>query len=64
MLEKVHIDIIGPIPTKSVGGSEYAYTFVDGYTLAVCCGSSRRLQMPSSRFGRQRISQGSGYVQL
>ena len=35
MLEKVHIDIIGPMPAKSVGGREYAYTVVEGYTLVV-----------------------------
>jgi len=34
-LKKVHTDIIGPMPTKSVGGRECAYTVVDGDTLAV-----------------------------
>ena len=30
----MHIDIVGAIPTKSVGGREYAYTVVDDYTRA------------------------------
>jgi len=34
-LERVHIDIVGPMPTKPVGGGEYAYTVVDDYTRAV-----------------------------
>jgi len=44
ILEKVHIDIIGPMPAKSVGGREYAYTVVEGYTLVVY---TRPLQLKS-----------------
>ena len=47
-LEKVHIDIIGPMPAKSVGGREYAYTVVDGYTLVVY---TRLLRLKSGAAG-------------
>ena len=31
-LERVHIDIAGPMPVKSAGGREYVYVIVDDYT--------------------------------
>ena len=34
-LERVHIDIAGPMPVKSAGGREYVYVIVDDYTQAV-----------------------------
>jgi len=34
-LERVHIDITGPMPVKSAGGREYLYLVVDDYTRAV-----------------------------
>ena len=34
-LERVHIDIAGPMPVKSAGGKEYLYVVVDDYTRAV-----------------------------
>jgi len=34
-LGRVHIDIVGPMPVKSVGGREYVYVIVDDYTQAV-----------------------------
>ena len=39
-LERVHIDIVSPMPTKSVGGREYAYVVVDDYTYTSCTGAS------------------------
>jgi len=45
-LERVHIDIVSPMPTKSVGGREYAYYVVDDYTRAV---HTKPLQLKSSR---------------
>jgi len=34
-LDQVHIDIAGPVPTKSAGGQEYEYIVVDDYSRAV-----------------------------
>ena len=34
-LERVHIDIAGPMPVVSAGGREYIYVIVDDYTRAV-----------------------------
>ena len=34
-LDRVHIDIAGPMPVKSAGGKEYAYIIVDDHTRAV-----------------------------
>ena len=34
-LERVHIDIAGPMPVVSAGGREYVYVIVDDYTRAV-----------------------------
>jgi len=34
-LERVHIDIAGPMPVKSAGGKSYLYIVVDDYTRAV-----------------------------
>ena len=39
-LERVHIDIVSPMPMKSVGGREYAYVVVDDYTYTSCTGAS------------------------
>ena len=40
-LGRVHIDIAGPMPVKSVGGWEYVYVVVDDYTRAVYTKSLR-----------------------
>ena len=34
-LERVHIDIAGPMPVRSAGGKEYLYVVVDDYTRTV-----------------------------
>ena len=34
-LDRVHIDIAGPMPVRSAGGKEYAYIVVDDHTRAV-----------------------------
>ena len=34
-LDRVHIDIAGPMPTKSAGGKEYEYIVVDDYSRVV-----------------------------
>ena len=34
-LERVHIDIAGPMPVMSAGGKEYLYIIVDNHTRAV-----------------------------
>ena len=34
-LDRVHIDITGPMPKKSAGGKEYEYIIVDDYSRAV-----------------------------
>ena len=31
-LERVHINIAGPMPVKSAGGKEYLYVVMDDYT--------------------------------
>ena len=65
MLEKVHINIIGPMPTKSVSGREYTYIVVDGYTLVVYM---RLLWLKSEAadvfksFRKAEKSLGPGYV--
>jgi len=34
-LERVHIDVAGPMPTKLAGGMEYEYIVLDDYSRAV-----------------------------
>lgn len=34
-LERVHIDIVGPMPVKSAGGGEYKYVTMDDYARMV-----------------------------
>jgi hypothetical protein len=43
-LKRVHINIVGPVPTKSVGRREYAHIIVDDYTHTVY---TRLLQLKS-----------------
>jgi hypothetical protein len=49
-LERIHVDLVGPMPVKSAGKREYEYVAVDDYSRAVYVrpyASNRRPQMPS-----------------
>lgn len=35
-LELVHIDVCGPLPTKSLGGNKYILVIVDDYSRYTC----------------------------
>jgi len=65
-LDRVHIDIAGPMPTKSAGGKEYEYIVVDDYSRAVYARPfdlSRTHQKPS-RYSKlpQRMNTRKGYA--
>ena len=51
-LERVHIDIAGPMPTPSVGGRRYLYVVVDDYSRAVY---TRPLRLRSEAFDAFKI---------
>jgi hypothetical protein len=34
-LDRVHVDLVGPMPVKSVGGWEYEYVAMDNYSCVV-----------------------------